>query len=326
MNRKYYSLLLIVCLALGFASCDDDGYEVPKGKTALQNDCIKRSLGPNIVGGEIEFAYAMALGKGYGTLVSAKVEASIAGASDTYLEHRSYHTGNDKNDVGVVVGSPSVTEGKTTQVTFVVDTCAATLRYYYVIPEEARGKSVSFTFSATDSNGKTVSYKMGQYGISNMDMKLDIVLTDNSYFSIVDMETYTDLVAANDPNKVDVIYLYRRLTNVDFLHTLVAPSADEEYRPDVILPAGANNNTPLLRTYNAIDQQLARDQYGVFIDDLDFQRITFDNAPDFAVNMKKDAGVWTETADGQYRAFIYVNAVNNVKKEMTVSVKRLKVK
>jgi hypothetical protein len=54
-------------------------------------------------------------------------------------------------DVGVVVGSPSVNSQNKTTVTFTTDTVAATLRYFYVIPEEARGKTVTFTFSAKSS-------------------------------------------------------------------------------------------------------------------------------------------------------------------------------
>lgn len=327
IKMKYYSSLLsVLCLLFCFGACSDDVYEVPAANTALQNDCIKRTLGPNIVGSQIEFAYAMAVGKEQGKIVSARVEASIAGASGTYLEHRSYHTGTGGQDVGVEVGSPSVTEATATTVNFTVDTCAATLRYYYLIPEEARGKNVSFKFFATDSNGKTVSCDMGPYTISNMDLKLDVVLTNNSYFSIADMETYSDTEASANPDKMDLVYLYRRITTVDFLHALVSPGADSEYLPDIILPSGVNNKTPFLRTFGAIDQHLARNQYGVFIDDLDFQKIDFTNAPDYGINMKKDSGAWVETADGEYRAFIYVNSVNNVRQEMTVSIKRLKIK
>ena len=117
------------------------------------------------------FAYAMAMPYGSGHLVSARVEASIAGADSTYLEHRSFHTGDSGEEVGVEIGSPSVNDGGTTTVTFTKDTVASTLRYYYMIPEEARGKQVSFRFSVTDSNGDEVSYDMGPYSIENMDMK-----------------------------------------------------------------------------------------------------------------------------------------------------------
>jgi hypothetical protein len=327
IKLNYYSLLALLCMSLCFVACTDDwAYQTPEAKTELQNDCIKRSLGPNLVGANIEFVYAMALGKEQGKLVSARVEATLDGATGTYLEHRSFHTGTGGQDVGVVVGDPSVTVGKVTTVNFTADTCAASLRYYYVIPEEARGKELSFTFYVTDSNGKTISYKMGPYKVSNMDMKLDMILPTDSYFSIADMAVYTAAEALANPSKADLVYMYRRLTTVNYLHSFVSPGGGSEYLEDLVVDPSIDNVTPILKTFGAIDQHLARNQYGVFIDDLDFHKIDFSNAPSFGINLKKDAGVWVETANGEYRAFIYVNNVNNVKREMTVSIKRLKMK
>lgn len=42
--------------------------------------------------------------------------------------------------------------------------------------------------------------------------------------------------------------------------------------------------------------------------------------------MKAESGAWVETEDGQYRAYIYFNSVNNGAASMTLSMKRLKVK
>jgi hypothetical protein len=314
-------------MSLCFVACTEDwDFQVPEATTELQNDCIKRSLGPNLVGASVEFVYAMAIGDDQGRLVSARVEANIDGATGTYLEHRSFHTGSGGQDVGVVVGSPSVTEGKVTTVNFTADTCAASLRYYYIIPEEARGKELTFTFYVTDSNGKTISYKMGSYTVSNMDMKLDVVVPTDSYFSIADMAVYTAAEALANPSKADLVYLYRRLTTVNYLHSFVSPGGASEYLEDLVVDPSINNRTPILKTFGAIDQHLARNQYGVFIDDLDFQKIDFSSAPYFGINLKKDAGVWVETANGEFRAFIYINNVNNVRREMTVSIKRLKMK
>ena len=66
---------------------------------------IKRSLGPNIVGQDIEFAYAMALPAHKGKLVSAEVEASIAGAPATNLLNLSHYTLGSGKDTGIVVAS-----------------------------------------------------------------------------------------------------------------------------------------------------------------------------------------------------------------------------
>lgn len=327
MKLNYFNFIFLMSVVLMFASCQDEEYSIPAAGTDLQNDCIKRSLGPNVVGLNLEFAYAMALPKEKGKLVLAQVEATIAGASGTYLENRSFYTNSSGVDVGITVGNPSETNGTKTEVTFSKDTCASTLRYYYIIPEEARGKSVSFKFSAKDSNGKTVSYDMGPYSITKMDMKLDMVLSDNSnmYFSIADMAVMNATAAAANPVKVDLVYLYRSYTTVTFLHSLVSP-ANTEYLQGITLPDGVNNSTPFWKVYGLRDQQLARLQYGIYIDDLDFTEKSFTGAPNYGINMKAESGAWVETADGVYRAYIFVNKVDNTKKEMTISVKRYKMK
>jgi hypothetical protein len=341
MKLKYiyqlpgFFLLLIVALA-----CEDDKYQVPKAKHEFQNDCIKRSLGPNLVNNRLEFAYAMALPQDMGKIVSAQVVASIPGVVDsgtptngTFLEHRAYSTDGGGNDKPVQVADPSATEGSLTKVNLTRDTFAVTLRYFYKIPSEAKGQSVSFTFSAVDSNGKTVSMKMGPYVISSMDMVLDSIVTDNTdmYISISDMATYNATQAAANPDKIDLVYLFRALVQppapapaLTFKHALVAPAADPTYLPGVTLPAGVNKNTKIIKTLSLRDQQLARLQYGIFIDDLDFKKLDTSTASNFVINLKNESGVWVETADGQYRAYIYINAVNDGSKNMRVSIKRLK--
>lgn len=323
MKLYYYTILFLACLTLFMAACQQEEYGIPAAGTELQNDCIKRSLGPNVVGLNIEFAYAMALPQSKGNIVSAQVEATIAGATGTFLENRSFHASSNGTDVPDTIGTPSVTSGTNTEVTFTKDTCAATLRYYYKIPEEARGKTVSFKFTARASNGQTVSYDMGPYSVTKMDMKLDLVLSDNnkSYLSVADMAAYTADEASANPAKIDLVYLYRSITGISFLHALVSP-ANSEYLPEITLPSGVNNSTPFWKKYGLRDQQLARLQYGIYIDDVDFEALDFTNAPNYGINMKVESGAWIETADKKYRAYIFVNKVDNAKKEMTVSIKR----
>jgi hypothetical protein len=333
MKRINIFLLILLPVFLLAMGCSDDGYEVPTAKNALQNDCIKRTLGPNLIGQPMEFAYAMALPQSLGKLVSAKVEASIAGAAGTFLENRAFYTNGSGVDVPKTIADASATEGGLTTVTFNRDTFAVTLRYYYIVPPEARGQSVNFTFSATDSNGTTVSYQMGPYKISNMDMVLDQPASDNNamYISIADMAIYNAAQAAANPDKIDLVYLYRVVNasvngataNV-FGHSLVAPAADAMYLPGVTLPTGVNRNTKIIKTLNLWDRQLARLQYGVYIDDVDFETLDINASSNFAINIRNENGVWVETADGQYRAFVYINAVNNTAKTMTVSIKRFK--
>jgi len=341
MNLKYiYQLSGFLLLLIFAVACGDDKYEVPTAKREFQDDCIKRSLGPNLVNYRLEFAYAMALPQDMGKIVSAQVEASIPGVVDpviatngTFLEHRAYSTDGGGNDKPVQVADPSSTDGSLTKVSFTRDTFAVTLRYYYKIPPEAKGQSVNFTFSATDSNGKTVSMKMGPYTVSSMDMVLDSIVTDNTdmYISISDMAIYTAAQAATIPDKIDLVYLYRALVQppapapaLTFKHALVSPAVDPTYLPGVTLPAGVNKNTKIIKVLSLRDQQLARLQYGIFIDDLDFKNLDTSTASNFAINLKNEAGGWIETADGQYRAYIYINAVNDASKNMKISMKRLK--
>lgn len=324
-QSKYirYTSLLIALLSL-IAGCKKNEYALPTPKDVLQNDCIKRTQGPNIVGQTIEFAYAMAILAEKGKLVTARVEASIDGGSGTWLEHRSYYTNNSGVDVGIAVGNASVTNKNTTTVTFSRDTNAATLRYYYIIPEAARGQTVSFTFSAESSNGETVSYKMGPYTIANMDMKRNIAVSDGNlaYISIADMAAYNATDAAAKAGSIDLVYLYRSLTTSAFNHALVSPGADAQYLPGITLPNGVNRNTNERKAFNLQDYNLAQLQYGIYIDDLDFQQLNLLNEPNYAINLKQEAGVWVETADHKYRAYIYLNSVNNTSKSAVISMKR----
>jgi hypothetical protein len=259
-----------------------------------------------------------------GKLVAAHVEASIDGAAGTWLENNSYYTNNSGVDVGVPVGSPSVTTKNITTVTFNKDTNAVTLRYYYIIPDAAKGQTVSFTFSAESSDGETVSYKMGPYTISKMDMKRNIAISDGNvaYISIADMAAYNASDAAAKAGSIDLVYLYRNLTTSAFNHALVSPAADPQYLPGITLPTGVNRSTNERKAFNLQDYNLAQLQYGIYIDDLDFQQLNVSNEPNFAINLKQEAGVWVETSDHKYRAYIYFNSVNNTTKSAVISMKR----
>jgi hypothetical protein len=318
-------------LLLSFAACKKKEYIIPDPVSQLTNDCIKRTLGPNIVSLPIEFAYAMAVPKSKGKLVSAQVEASIAGATGTYLENNSYSTNTSGQDVAVRVGTPSVNDGNKTKVTFNVDTNAATLRYFYVIPEDSRGKTVSFIFSATSSDGATVTYNMGPYNISKMDIVRNLRVSntnDSSYISIADMTVYNKNNVAANAGKIDLIYLYRA-TPASFTHALVSPASDPQYLPGVTLPAGVNRSTKILKTFNVgnapLDYNLVRSlpflpnlpttytsstASGNYIDDRDFREIDLSNAPNYAIGLRAEAGAWVETSDGKYRAYVFLNSVN----------------
>ena len=323
-SKHSTNTFLLLALLLVMAGCKKQEYALPTAKDVLQNDAIKRTQGPNIVGLNIEFAYAMAILPAKGKLVSAQVEASIAGAAGTYLENRSFYTNGSGADVGVTIGDPSVTTKEVTTVNFTKDTSAATLRYYYVIPEEARGKTVSFTFSAKSSNGENVSYKLGPYTIAKMSMVRNLAVKDgdSAYISLADMKVYNAADAAANAAKIDLVYLYRSIPNIAFNHALVAPAANATYLPGVTLPAGVNRDARLRKVFNLQDYNLAQLQYGIYIDDIDFQQLNLSDEPDYTVNLKAEYGVWVETGDGKYRAYVYFNSVNNGSKRAVISIKR----
>lgn len=329
MMKRSISIIKLLLVSLpfmaGLVSCKKDSYSLPVAKTELQNDAIKRTLGPNIVGQQIEFAYAMALGAGKGKINSAQVEATIAGATGTYLENKSYLTKGNGQDSGVIISTnASVTDKAMTTVTFTKDTNAATLRYFYVIPEEARGKTVSFKFSAVDNAGNTVSYSMGPYNIAKMDMALNLAVTngDAMYISIADLKVYNAIAAAANAAKIDLVYLHRPLTTVTFAHAFVSPAADPAFLPDVTLPAGVNKSTKVQKVFGLQDFNLARLQFGIYIDDLDFEKLNLTTAPNFAINMLAESGIWVETSDAKYRAYIYVNSIDNTGRKAVISIKR----
>jgi len=324
-RSKYYnSPLVLIALLLLFSGCEKKDYALPVAENVLQNDVIKRSLGPNIVTQGIEFAYAMAIPPSKGKLLSAEVEASIPGATGTYLENNSYFTNGSGVDVPVPVGTTSVTNGSKTTVTFNRDTAAATLRYFYIVPEAARGKSVSFTFSAKSSNGEAVSYTMGPYTISKMDMIRSLTVTDgaNAYISIADMAVYNAATAATKADKIDLVYLYRNITTSLFNHALVSPAADVQYLPGITLPAGVNKSTQIRKAFGLQDKNLAQLQNGIYIDDVDFEKIDLSASPNFAINLVAESGIWVETADKKYKAYIFINSINNGGKSAVISIKR----
>jgi hypothetical protein len=326
MQRITYILILSL---LVLAGCQKKEYALPTPKDTLQNDVIKRTMGPNVVGLNIEFAYAMAILPEKGKLVSASVEASIAGASGTFLENKSYYTNGSGTDVGIVVANPSVTNKNVTSVTFNKDTSAATLRYYYVIPDEARGQQVSFTFHCESDNGETKEYKMGPYTIAKMDIKRNINVSDGNlaYISIEDMAAYDAATAATKANKIDLVYLYRSYTTSAFNHALVSPAADAQYLPGITLPNGVNRSTQERKVFNLQDYHLAQgtpnvSQIAIYIDDVDFEKLDLTNSPNYAINLKAEAGVWVQTADNKYRAYIFVNSADNTGKKAVISIKR----
>ncbi|GAB3700403.1 hypothetical protein GCM10027592_27310 [Spirosoma flavus] len=300
---------------------------------SLRNDLLKKTTGPAVVGDRIEFAYA--IGTTEGDLKNVRAEASIAGGTGTGFTRFSWFTNRNTGvDQPVQTAADTITNGATSTANIidVATNKAVTLRYYYYPTEEAKGKDVTFRFSGTSSTGKEVSFQSPAYRVSRMDMKRSLALVDGAkaYVSIADMAVYTkaEVEQNNLANKIDFVYVYRATLgtgNFAFGHALVAPS-NADYLKDVTLPTGlAKPRTLIDKRVDVKDAQLRNTTgFDVYIDDIDLQQTTFNNSADFAYGLTADQGAFVKTADGAYAAYIYVNAVNNTGKSMTISIKRLK--
>lgn len=145
--------------------------------------------------------------------------------------------------------------------------------------------------------------------------------TTLAYVSIADMTAYNAASAAANAAKIDLVFLYRNLTTCAFDHALVSPAADPQYLPGVTLPAGVTNSTKMIKVFNLQDFNLARLQFGIYFDDGDFVQLDFTSSPNYAINLRAEAGAWVQTADGKYRAYVYINSVNS-NGSAVISIKR----
>ncbi|MDR1154181.1 MAG: DUF4466 family protein [Bacteroidales bacterium] len=344
--RNIASVILPVCVA--FASCSDDSDPV------MKNDFIKKTVSPAIAGQQLEFAYAM--GAVTGTLGTATAQASIAGAPGTGFGEYSYYTTrvalvvgetnyNAGNDVPLKTVSRTSTSGTVSTATMesridevytnpsvpygagMVDMKAATIRYYYVVPEEAQGKEVSFVFSSKSSAGDEASCSTPAYQVSKMDMKrlIDMANGGARYFSIADMAAYTqaEVESGNLSSKIDFAYIYQNGFNgFTYGHVFISPGSDPKYFAQPLIPGGWTKNKTLMeKRVDVRDAQLKGSIPNVFIDDIDFETLDLSAATDFVLNFVNDEGAFMKTADGKYLAYVYVNSVNSAG-TIRVSIKR----
>lgn len=352
---KIYKYLFLVILTVSLASCSDDE------SSDIKNDFMKKTTSPAIVGETIEFAYAM--GTTSGRLNTAEAVASIAGFQGTgfglysYFTARTSITFNGVNytggaEVPIQTVKETSTNGATTTATMMEkiethymnptvalgagqsDLIAATLRYYYVVPEEARGKEVSLRFTAKSTDGGLVSYQTPAYKISKMDMKRLIVMknSDACYFSISDMKAYTkdEVESQNLSGKIDFVYMYQaQLSGFTYNHAFVSPGTDPKFVaiPGNIPSNWTRNNTAMEKRVDVRDAQLKGNMPNVYIDDLDFETLNLSAAVDYVLDCKAEEGAFMKTADGKYAAYIFINSLNtNDGGTMTVSIKRYPLK
>lgn len=325
---KNIFIINIFCFVLlSLVSCSDDE------NSTLQNDLIKRTTAPLIVGEKVEFAYAA--GSRDGKLKVLKVEASVPGAEGTNFEPYTWRTENG-TDVSTIVATECKTEGRLSSAN-IINSQATTLRYYYVIPEEARGKEISFVFYSVADNGEEATYRTPAYQVSTMEMRKLITLSgdDNGarYFSIEDMKAYTkdEVNAGNLSSRIDFIYAYSPKKTVggnsyDYKHAFFSSSAEAFYPDGFSLPAGWDKKQTLMdKKLYVWDGQLKDDKNNsIFIDDLDLKLQTFENSADYVLDLRDEGSVFMKSSDGKYAAYIYINKLDNGKKTAVMGIKRYK--
>lgn len=296
----------------------------------LKNDVIKRTLAPAIVGQPIQFVYAM--GASAGKVKKATVRASIAGEAGTGFDPKTYYYDVAKKiDVGIVVAACNTATDLSTAI--IRDTTSVTLRYYYVVPELARGKSVSLTFTAESTTGEVTSYSPPSFEVQMMDMRSNLVLESGNrcYFSIADMAAYTEseVSTRNLSAKIDFVYNYKAKDlsgKFDYKHYFVSAASEAIYLNGAVIPSGwTKNNTAMRPGYFDRDSQLInRSNFdGVFVTDVDMRAFSLVNCANYSGTLITESNVIMKSADGKYMFYILINKVDDANKKVTVSFKRL---
>lgn len=333
-------LIILLTVLLAGISCSKEEYV-----GILKNDCLHRSWGIHMVGEELEFAYAAAMPYGSGKIESIKVVSSIEGDENTRIDPYAYKTDSSGEDVGTQVARVvEQTNPCARKVDMIKDTCAITLRYYWHIPEAARGKSVSFDFYASADNGEVVHYRMGPITCSKQHC-LTGMQADNQkcYISVEDMAVYTydEVVAGN--KTVDIVYQYKEVktptsptggSSIGGLNKcFFSPTKDASGRirelSDIPLPP-VERNTKLRESAHAKDEVIEKSKWHLYITDEDFRALDFDRMgySNMVTNFVTEYNcIWIETEDGKYRAWIWVNTPSSEHTDaITFGMKRYQMK
>lgn len=331
MKRNFNRLMAALMLSsVLLGSCKKES----TGDGPLKNEVIKRTVSPLIVGERIELAYGA--GSLAGKLAAMQVIASIPGGAGTGFEIVTHRTVNAA-DLVTTVASNAVTNAATSSAT-IIDTNATTLRYYYVIPEAARGQQVSFSFSVTDKAGNNASTTTPAYTISKMDMARNITVVGSAtgarYFSIELMRAFTQaqVDSGNLSSKIDFVYAYAATvtptaTPYTFGHSLLSLATPSTYIPPALtIPSAWTKNNTLMEKKigtTVYDGQLKGDVNNtIFVDDLDLQKQSFAGSVNYSLGMAADGSVFMRTADGKYNAFVFVNTATNASSTAVLSLKR----
>ena len=322
MNIKYIKLLAYILLILILPACDSDD------DSPLKNDFLKKTSGPVLVGSTIEFAYAIG-STDHTPLKAVEVTATYPGAIGTGIGTHGIATNSDNGEeMEFLIATQTSTEGNLSRA-YLVDTIAATVRYFYVVPEEARGKSIRFKFRALTDNS-SASLETPEYAVGNVEVFKNLTLTSgqNSCFSLETMRSYTldEVESLGIADKIDFIYSYKQTlgSGWTFAHGLVAPSNNKGYLYPVEIPAGASNNTLLEKRYWPDGQLKTSGVPTIYVDEIDLRGATFDGTIGHAYELGQDQGVLIKSHDGKYVAYLYINGTSSNTLTMNFAIKRLR--
>lgn len=336
---KYLAALGLLMISFTFFSCEkSNDYELIT--------YLDKSYGPNIVGQQVDFSFAIA-SNDESSLKNFEISASIAGQTGTTADTKCYWTLLNGVTYNKEMLSGISTVGKVTSGSVIdgiiwetgsasgYSSKAVTIRYSYIVPEEARGKNLQFNVKFTTVKGSEQSFSTITYNVEKMDMVKDIVLTDltantgKNYFSISELKAYTktEVETLNKSAVIDFIYRYSTAPIVTpggtsvTLNTCIAAPSNLVYLNSSYVPATWSKNATLIESRKWDDMQLKGNTPNSYITDLDLKSTSFNGKTFGEYNLKKDFSVVIKTADGKYLAFIYLKSVGTG--TITIGVKRL---
>jgi hypothetical protein len=157
-----------------------------------------------------------------------------------------------------------------------------------------------------------------------MDIQRNITLITGGacYLSIKQMKAFTiaEVLTNNLAGEIDLIYFYSASFGIG--HSFVSPATSTDFTYGVTIPTMSTNGTKVSKRRDVRDGQLGS-PYSQFIDDLDFETLIIDDdAQNFVYALAVPYGAFIATGDGKYKAFIYVNSIDNKTGKMVVSMKR----
>ncbi len=342
LTGKLLTASMLLMMAFAFFACDkDDDYQLIT--------YLKKTYGPVIVNQQVDFSFAIASNDN-SSLRNFEITATYAGKAGTTADTKCYWTLLDGKTYSKEMLTGITTNGNVTSGSVIdgivwemgtasgYSSQAVTIRYSYIVPEEARGKNVQFTVKYTSVNGSVQSYSTLNYPVEKMDMVKDIVLTEatgntgRNYFSISELKAYTkaEVETQNKSAVIDFVYRYSTSAittpggSAVTLGSCISAPSQNVYLTTSYVPANWTKNATLIEMRKWDDMQLKGNTPNSYVTDMDIENTTFNGNTFGEYGLKVDFSLAMQTADGKYRAFVYLKTVGT--NTVTIGVKRLAIK